>query len=156
MHRTRTSRGLTLVEVVIALAIFGMTAVVILQSVGYGLEALQRKMPTEDLHSQITTLRRSLLAIENRATLLEGGEGLTSEGERFRWEAEIFPTTVTDYVRVEVRVIFPGMSGAGERRQFAYYAFRPGWVEAEHRNRLQEQRREQFTRMRNQQGRGAQ
>ncbi len=140
----RPSAGLSIVEVVVALAIFAMVALVLLQSVNYGLVVLDRGSP-DDLRMAVRDLRHELLQITDQETLEKGGEGRTSEGSRYRWKAEVFPTAVIDFFQVEVEITFPEMPGSGEKREMLLQIYRPGWSQGRDREVLVEQRQQQFT-----------
>lgn len=143
--RARSVRqGMSMVEVVIALAVFGMVAVVLMQSVNYGLAALTQDYEEDPLSMAVSDLRRQILLLGSRAELEKGGEGRTSRGERFRWEAEVFPTAVIDYLQAVVKVDFPTMEGSGEKREMVFYMYRPGWSEASEKEMLQELRLQHF------------
>lgn len=134
--------GMTMLEVIIALAMFGMIAVALLQSVNYGLAALSQDYENDPLAYALSDLRRQILLVASREEVEKGGEGRTSRGERFRWEAELFPTALMDYLQVHVKVDFPVMEGSGEKREMLFHMYRPGWSESREREMLQELRME--------------
>lgn len=135
---------MTLMEVVVAIAMFGMIAVALLQAVNYGLAALSQDYENDPLAYALGDLRRQILLVGSREEVEKGGEGRTSRGERFRWEAELFPTTLIDYLQVQVNVDFPVMEGSGEKREMLFYLYRPGWNESREREMLQKLRTEHF------------
>jgi hypothetical protein len=135
--------GLSLVEVVVALALFCMVAFTLLQTVNYGLQALDKGNP-DTLRMAMRDLRYEVLQITDRATVEEGGEGKTSAGDRFIWRAEVFPTTVIDYFQIELEARFPELSGVEEKREMLLQVYRPGWSQDRDKEVLVEQRAEQF------------
>ncbi len=141
--RRQPTAGLSLVEVVVALAVFGMVAFTLLQTVNYGLQALDRGTP-DVLRMALRDLRYEVLQITDQETVEKGGEGKTSAGDRFLWKAEVFPTPVIDFFQIELEVRFPEMPGVGEKREILLQVYRPGWSQERDKEILVEQRGQQF------------
>lgn len=102
------SRGFTLIEVLVALAIIAFAVVGLL-----GLQARNIKAIARDQNlTRATLLARELLSQIQYQVLLSGLEGLDSKtGEfqgypGFRWEQEVISTGLDEMREVVVRVIF--------------------------------------------------
>jgi general secretion pathway protein I len=101
---TRTAalrrRGFTLVEVLVALCVFAMAAVMLAASylnVLNTYEVLSRGMKVNE---DFAFARELVLREPDRKKLEQGGEFETASGQRARWSAEITSTTIPNVFAV--------------------------------------------------------
>lgn len=80
-------KGFTLLEVIIALIIAGMAAVVLFEAVGSGLHASQ----TASLYDQAIVRARSRLAAATHGTRLTPGDRRGDDGGGFQWRLRVAP-----------------------------------------------------------------
>jgi len=125
-------RAFSLIEVVVALALFAIASVVLTQSFLGGLISLE-KFDFNDVRNQaLNTVYVHILSIEDRNQVLSGGDFTTIGDIPVSWNASIDPTEVADLFDVKVtlnftdKTLFPH-SNVPVTEQF--YLFRPEWSE---------------------------
>jgi prepilin-type N-terminal cleavage/methylation domain-containing protein len=79
--------GFTLLEVIIALIIAGMAAVVLFEAAGSGLHATQ----TASMYDQAIVRAKSRLAAAVHGTKLQAGDWRGDDGGGFRWRLRVAP-----------------------------------------------------------------
>jgi general secretion pathway protein I len=80
-------KGFTLLEVIIALMIAGMAAVVLFEAAGSGL----RETQTASMYDQAIVRAKSHLASATRGTKLAAGDWRGDDGGGFRWRLHVAP-----------------------------------------------------------------
>jgi general secretion pathway protein I len=80
-------RGFTLLEVIIALMIAGMAAVVLFEAAGSGLHETQ----TASMYDQAVVRAKSRLAAATHGTKLTAGDWSGDDGGGFRWRLHVVP-----------------------------------------------------------------
>jgi prepilin-type N-terminal cleavage/methylation domain-containing protein len=80
-------RGFTLLEVIIALMIAGMAAVVLFEAAGSGL----RETQTASRYDQAIVRAKSRLAAATHGTKLAAGDWRGDDGGGFRWRLHVAP-----------------------------------------------------------------
>jgi prepilin-type N-terminal cleavage/methylation domain-containing protein len=80
-------RGFTLLEVIIALMIAGMAAVVLFEAAGSGLHETQ----TASMYDQAVVRAKSRLAAATHGTKLAAGDWRGDDGGGFRWRLHVVP-----------------------------------------------------------------
>ncbi len=143
-------RGFTLVEVLVALAIFAISAVV-LGSTYLNLIQLQaairvRDTAEDDLH----WARVALLAEPDRALAERGGDVVLPDDRRAIWRSTITPTAVSDLFDVTLAVEAPPPGGSGEqvRSTYTMRLLRPTWSTEAERNLIRQQAKQRLERER--------
>ncbi len=138
-------RAFTLIEVVIALAIFAAAAVVLSQAFTNALLAREHGVSNDEYEADIRTVRMQLLLEPNLDDAEDGGEIATYKNGEASWQAVIEPTNVVDLFRVELQVQF---AEAQEGQDNAYsetlYLLRPTWSEADERSDLLADKKEEL------------
>jgi len=141
--RTHTSSGLSLVEVVVALAIFAMAAVVLTDAFVNTLLARERSVNNDTYNRDIRAVRMQLLLEANRESAEDGGSYETLSNSTANWEASIEPTNVIDLFQVEFSIEFQKPQ---EDQEASYketlYLLRPTWSESDERSNLLQEKRE--------------
>lgn len=93
-------RGFTLVEVLVALAIFAMAAVVLGSAYVNVLNAYEAASRGMDVNEDYTFARQFVLNEPDREKVEQGGDFQTAKGLQARWSAEIESTSIADVFRV--------------------------------------------------------
>lgn len=96
MNLSRGRGAFTLVEVLIALAIFALAAVVLGAAYINVLNAYSRVADAMRDEQDVQFARHALLLETDREEAEEGGEFETADNRSVRWEAQIEPTEVAD------------------------------------------------------------
>ena len=144
--RRRVPGAFTLVEVLVAIAIFGM-AVVVLGSayvnVLQSYESIRRDQIPEE---EVEFVFSRVLSIESREDFEAGGRVETLHAGVFDWDGHLEQTRVAELFEAEVRVRLPGGAGDGRPREVVrtFVLYRPGWEEPAERDRLREETRDRL------------
>lgn len=143
-------RAFTLVEVLVALAIFAISSVV-LGAAYLNLLQLQAAMRVRDTaEDDLRWTRAALLAEPDRALAERGGDVVLPDGRRAMWRSTITPTNVSDLfdVTLEVEAPPPGGSGDQVRSTVALRLLRPTWSTEAERNLIRQQAKQRIERER--------
>lgn len=143
MIRTKTTGGLTLLEVLISLAIFAVAAVALGAAYVNTLGA-QRAATTMNRENGNWRIARTLVSTEpNRLKAERGGELQLAGDRRLKWEARIEPTMLADLFQVTLRcrLLDAGKESAHEFSE-TFLLLRPTWSEPAERERLRNEAKE--------------
>ncbi len=141
--------GFTLVEVLMAIAIFAFSAVILASTyvnVLNGYLLVERgAQATPDL-----TFARSLVLTEpDRKKLEQGGEFDTTDGRRAKWEVEILSTATADLFTVNFTCTV-GATGEAEPQKTVqtFTVLRPTWsIDPSERSKLREEAKQRILEM---------
>lgn len=129
--------GFTIVEVLCALAIFTLAAVVLggaYVNVLNSYFVMSRTVRSED---DLKFARSALLAESDLKKAEEGADFTTTEGRRVRWSATIEPTSVADLFTVIFRCEIGGLGvEAATTVEQSFRVLRPTWSEAGEHDKL--------------------
>lgn len=142
--KTEVRRAFTLIEVVIAIAIFSLTAGILLVAIGNAYSAQSALTKRDERREDRREIMRILLSeSENDSDKLEdGGDYRSISGENIRWTAEAEETTQAGLFRVTVFIEWGRNSN---KETFFFYAFRPDWKsQFDNQEVLLEDLREEF------------
>ena len=136
-------RAFSLIEVLVASAIFAMAATVLMATFVNAVTARERSEQNEHLHEAIQTARLQLLLEPIREDAEDGGDVATLTHGEASWRASIEPTEIVDLFRVEFFVEFADPPG-NDPREYTEQLFllRPTWSEADDRAQLLEDKRD--------------
>jgi general secretion pathway protein I len=141
----RRLRAFTLLEVLVALAIFAMAAIALGAAYANVLISYADLNRVDERHEDVRFARAALLAEADRENAEEGAEFESGDGRRVRWRAEIEPTNVADLFAVtfvcEVEV--PGEMRPREIVQ-TFRLLRPTWSDAAERETLRAEARDRI------------
>ena len=139
----RRVTAFTLVEVLIAVAIFGMAASVLMSAFVNALLSRESSTKYDLLNTDIRAVRMQLLLEPNLEDAEDGDEYETvHSGEAF-WEAQIVPTNVVDLFQVILNIRFSEPpAGLVADYTETLYLLRPTWSESDERSDLLQDKRE--------------
>ena len=147
-----SSRGFMLIEVLIALALFGMTAILLVDGVSRVSIAIREMKNTRELEQDLIWVRSQIFQEADYEDMEEGGDITAPTMGEIRWEAEVeMLTEVLDVFKVTLNLEYEGNSDfnveAGERSS-TMYLFRPTWSQnsdfARERNDVLEEKRDKI------------
>ncbi|MGB0744796.1 MAG: PulJ/GspJ family protein [Opitutales bacterium] len=143
-HPERAS-AFSLIEVLIALAVFAMASTYLVSTFVNALTARERSVSNDILHADIQAVRMQLLLEPNLEDAEDGGDYPTLNHGEARWEARIEPTEIVDLFQVEFRIDFSepeeDQSGVHEEKLFL---LRPTWSQGDERSELLQDKKEEL------------
>ena len=143
LHSRRSRAAFTLVEVLIAVAIFAMTSSVLMSAFVNALLARESAANYDLLNADIRAVRMQLLLEPNLEDAEDGDDYETLHCGDASWEAQIVPTNVVDLFLVQFSIRF---SAPPEDLPSNYtetlYLLRPTWSESDERSDLLQDKRE--------------
>jgi type II secretory pathway pseudopilin PulG len=122
--------GFMLVEVLIALALFGLSAVILVDGAFVATRVAREMEDTRELEQDLIWARSQILGISDYEKFSEGGDIEALSMGEFTWETEVEMTDVLDLYRVVLRLDYDGNEDYGVEpgtRESAMYLFRPTW-----------------------------
>ncbi|MBL4574708.1 MAG: hypothetical protein JKY51_01235 [Opitutaceae bacterium] len=135
----------TLLEVLLALALFAISVVVLSASFVNVLFSIEAVKVDHALEQEMTFVRTFVLTAPDLETLEDGGEVSTGGLGFARWEAIAEPTEVADLFKVFIKVIFEGQNDEQDRIiEQSLLLLRPSWSDPLDREKLREVTRERL------------
>ena len=123
-------RGFMLIEVLIALAIFGLSAVFLVDGAFVASRAAQQMKDTRELEQDLIWVRSEVLKTSDYDKFSEGGEINALSMGLVIWEADVEMTQVLDLYKVTLSLEYEGNTDYGIEggvRQSSMYLLRPTW-----------------------------
>lgn len=150
LRRRDRSRGFTLIEVLVALAIFAIAAVVLGASYVNLIQAHAAIRDRDGSDSDISWARDALLVEPDRAIVERGGDVVLPDGRMASWRATVTPTGVSDLFDVVLELTAPPVGGAGELVQVSetLRLLRPTWSTEAERKAIRDRAAERIKRQR--------
>ena len=144
----RSSRGFTLIEVLVSLAIFALAAVVLSAAYLNVLGGYRAAGAAQQADEEWKNLRAVVLAESDREKVEEGGRLELSGDRPMTWTAKLEPTEVADLFRLTLTAEVPGGTGgaAGWQRSQVLHLLRPAWSDPAQRDQLREKSRQRLER----------
>lgn len=138
--------GFSLLEVMVAMALFFVAVSYFSMTYLNTLMAMERTRVNQGLEQDMAAIRRQALLIADVEEVEKGGEVVTGEHGIARWRIEYEPTEVADLFLVTLRVDLEpedeenGVSEATEQ----FYLTRPTWSVPSDRNELRSRTKEKL------------
>jgi len=123
-------RGFMLIEVLIALALFGLSAVFLVAGAFVASRVARDMKDTRELEQDLIWVRSEVLKESDYEKISEGGEINALSMGGVAWEADVEMTEVLDLYRVILRLEYDGNEDYGIEsgvRESSMYLFRPTW-----------------------------
>ncbi len=150
-----STKGFMLLEVLIALALFGMSAVFLVEGVGLVSKEIVNRKNFRDLEGDLVWIRSQVFEQTDYEKMEDGGDIQALTMGEVRWETEIEMTEVLDVFRVSLTLVYDGndeFEVEGGEKTYVMYLFRPTWSKnsdfATERGRLLDEKRKQMEQMR--------
>jgi general secretion pathway protein I len=141
-------RAFTLVEVLVALAIFAMAVVVLGAAYVQVMNVYELAARAGQADADLTSARVALMAEPDVEKAREGDEADTTDGGRLRWRARIEPTDLPDLFEVELEVELRGREGETRTHLERFRLLRPTWSDAGERETLRSETAERIRKLR--------
>ena len=140
---SRRISAFTLVEVLIAVAIFAMAAAILMSAFVNALLSRESAAKYDLFNADIRAVRMQLLLEPNLEDAEDGDEYETVHNGEASWEAQVVPTDVVDLFRVELSIRFsePPEGQVADYSEILYL-LRPTWSESDERSELLQVKRE--------------
>lgn len=145
-HRRRATEGFTLLEVMIAMAVFFMAVSFFSMAYLNTLGAMNSVQVNQGLQQDMATIRRQVLLMSDVEELEKGGEIVTGEHGLAHWRVEYEPTEVADLFRVTLTVELDPVDRENgvEQAEESFYLTRPSWSDPLDRDNLRSKTRERL------------
>lgn len=142
------TRGFTILEVLAALAIFAIAAIVLGTAYVNVLNGYQLAERSTQINADVRFAREILFYQSDLEKVEEGGDFETADGRQVSWIAEVEPTSIADLFDVTFEVNIQ-TDRAGEQDEFVerFRMLRPTWSEDDEREKLRQETRDRITRM---------
>ena len=139
----RRVAAFTLVEVLIAVAIFAMAASVLMSAFVNALLSRESAAKYDLINADIRAVRMQLLLEPNLEDAEDGNEYKTFHSGEASWEAQVEPTDVVDLFQVGLSIRFSEPpEGLVADYSETLYLLRPTWSESDERSELLQDKRE--------------
>ncbi|GAB1487861.1 hypothetical protein MASR2M8_03020 [Opitutaceae bacterium] len=142
IRNSKTPSGFTLLEVLVALSIFALAAVVLGSAYVNVLTSYAAVARAGRIDEDVRFARAALAAEADRERAEEGGDFEGVDGRRVRWTAQIEPAGVADLFTVTLtcELTTPG-AGQPETVTEVFRLLRPTWSEVNEREALRAEAR---------------
>ncbi|MEC8043698.1 MAG: type II secretion system protein [Verrucomicrobiota bacterium] len=158
MKQTDTKKssraGFMLIEVLIALALFGLSAVFLVDGAFVASKAIRVMKDTREMEQDLLWVRSQIFEEADYEKLEEGGDIQALGIGEVKWETEIEMTEVLDLYKVRLTLEYDGndeMNIEPGTRTSQMLLYRPTWGKhsdfATERNRLMEDKRDKIREM---------
>lgn len=146
--RRAAGSGFTLLEVLVALAIFALAAVVLGATYVNALNAYEAAARRNGYSEDLRFARMAVLAEADRNKVEEGGDLDLGGGKRARWQADVAATNTIDLFAVTwtCEITDPGRREPYRASQ-TFLLLRPTWSDPVERATLLEEVRERITKI---------
>lgn len=145
----KRKKGFMLIEVLIALSLFGLSAVYLVEGAFVASRTIRFMKDTRELEQEFLWARNEIFEEADYEKLSEGGDLPTPSMGDIQWETEVEMTGVTDLYKVILTLSYDGNDELGVEpgeRTYAMLMLRPTWSNHgdfnSDRQRLWEERKE--------------
>lgn len=142
-------RGFSLVEVMVALAIFAFAAVVLGAAYVNVLMAYARIGEAAQQNEDLRFARQMVFAQPDLEEVEKGGDFQTTDGRRVTWQARVEPTNVADLFTVTFtcEVAATEVGARPESTVQTFRLLRPTWSKPDEREKLRREARDRIVRL---------
>ncbi len=146
----RRSPGFTIIEVLIALAIFALAAVLLGSSYLNVLNSYELANRVLQRNDDVRFARDAMLAEADPEIVVKGGDFDGGNSRRVQWRAKLEPTETTDVfvVTFECEISAPELRQP-ERVTETFRVLRPSWSKEDEKNKIQKKNHERITKILN-------
>lgn len=143
-------RGFTLIEVLVALAIFAIAAVVLGAAYVNLIQVHAAIRDRDGSDADISWARDALLIEADRAVVERGGDVVLPDGRTASWRATVTATGVSDLFDVVLELTAPPPGGSGDliRTTETLRLLRPTWSTEADRKALRDKAKDRIKRQR--------
>ena len=123
-------RGFLLIEVLIALALFGLTAVYLVEGAFVASRTIRLMKDTRELEQDLLWARSEIFREIDYEKLKDGGDLPTISMGEIQWETEVEMTNIVDLYKVKLLLNYDGNDELGVEpgeRQYSMLMLRPTW-----------------------------
>jgi len=150
--RIHHNRGFSLIEVLVAIAIWGVAVTVLLQAFVNTLTVLDHLETDSSRDLDLKFIRNNILQEADLDTFEEGGEITTLNMGTAHWEAEVEPTSIPNLFEVLLTIEFEGTDVEIPTIEETIYVLRPTWsdpldkadIKEDIQKKIEAQRRSNF------------
>ena len=136
---SRGRGGFTLIEVLVALAVFTMAAVMLASAYLNILNGYEIMSHSGEVNADLAFARSIVLTEPDRTKLEPGGQFDTADGNRATWNVEITSTNEADLFTVALTVEIPVVGHDPQQTTETFTVLRPTWtVDAAEHDKLKE------------------
>jgi prepilin-type N-terminal cleavage/methylation domain-containing protein len=126
-NRYRESKGFSLIEVVIAIAVAGIAFFVLTETFFNVLLTLDGLESESDYQKDVRFVRREIIQIADRDELEDGGEITTLDLGEAMWEVELEETEIVDLFKMDLFIEFENPDGSPIEYREILFLLRPTW-----------------------------
>ncbi len=141
---SRPTGAFTLIEVVVALAIFAFAGLVLAMSFVNVLNAQEASLRRDDRAADLRLVRSALRAEADRTRAEQWNEIALPDDRSARWKATVAATTVADLFDVTLEVEFTDTGGARAAFTETCRLLRPTWSQPGEREALRTEARKKL------------
>lgn len=130
IHATRSKfndSGFSLIEVVIAIAVAGISFFLLTETFFNILLTLDSLESQSDYQKDVRFVRREIIQIADREELEDGGEITTLDLGRAVWQVELEETEIVDLFQVDLSIEFENPEGEPIEYREKLFLLRPTW-----------------------------
>jgi prepilin-type N-terminal cleavage/methylation domain-containing protein len=147
-------KGFMLIEILIALALFGLTAVYLVEGAFIASRTIRIMKDTRELEQDLLWARSEIFRETDYEKLKDGGDLPTISMGEIQWEANVEMTDIVDLFKVTLLLEYDGNDDLGVEageRQYVMLMLRPTWGShndfSNERQQLLEEKREKIEEM---------
>lgn len=145
MYSKNTDKGFTLIEVMIAMAVFFVSITVLIAAYLNTLQAIASVQVNQSLEQDLAMIRQRALVLSDLKDVEAGDDILTGQHGLARWEIEYEPTELADLFLVTLSIQLDPSDDEGTREATqTFYLTRPTWSDPVERSELQARTKDRF------------
>ena len=151
LNPTARCGGFMLIEVLIALALFGLSAVFLVDGAFIASRTIRVMKDTREMEQDLLWVRGEIFKESDYEKIKDGGDIQALSMGEIRWESEVEMTNVIDVYKVTLTLDYEGNEDLGVEsgeRVSQMYVFRPSWSKngdfSTERGRLLEDKRDKI------------